>query len=67
MAKFATVAQLNAVDGGDVDEAYQKCVAFSADGQHVITGGSDGHVKMFKVGVLVRYSLFIFMWEVLQD
>ena len=33
----------------DDDGGFQKVVKFTADGEHVITGGSDGHVRILKV------------------
>lgn len=32
----------------DDDVGFQKVVRFTADGQHIITGGSDGHVRVLK-------------------
>lgn len=33
----------------DDDVGFQKVVRFTADGQHIITGGSDGLVRVLKV------------------
>lgn len=33
----------------DDDVGFQKVVRFTADGQYIVTGGSDGHVKILKV------------------
>lgn len=33
----------------DDDCGFQKVVKFTADGEHIITGGSDGHVRILKV------------------
>ena len=33
----------------DDDVGFQKVVRFTVDGQHIITGGSDGHVRVLKV------------------
>ena len=42
---------VSAKDGqaDDDDLGYQKVVRFTADGRHVLTGGSDGHVRVLKV------------------
>ena len=33
----------------DDDGGFQKVVRFTADGNHIVTGGSDGHVRILKV------------------
>ena len=42
---------VSAEDGDEKDEdlGFQKVVRFTADGKHVVTGGSDGHVRVLKV------------------
>ncbi|CAH3108806.1 unnamed protein product [Porites lobata] len=41
---------VSAEDGDEKDEdlGFQKVVRFTADGKHVVTGGSDGHVRVLK-------------------
>lgn len=34
----------------DEDGDYQKCVRFSPDNQFIVTGGSNGSCRIFKVG-----------------
>jgi len=34
---------------GDDDVGFQKVVRFTADGHYIVTGGSDGHVRVLKV------------------
>lgn len=36
-------------DEKDDDVGFQKVVRFTADGKHIVTGGSDGHVTVLKV------------------
>lgn len=43
------IASQTTASGGDSDDAeYQKCVRFSADGNFVTTGSSDGQIKILK-------------------
>ena len=39
-------------EGNDDDSGFQKVVRFTANGEHIITGGSDGHVRVLQVSVL---------------
>lgn len=36
-------------DEKDDDIGFQKVVRFTSDGSYIVTGGSDGHVKILKV------------------
>ena len=36
-------------DEKDDDIGFQKVVRFTSDGNYIVTGGSDGHVKILKV------------------
>ena len=36
------------------DGGFQKCVRFSNDNAHLLTGGADGHLRMWKVGVVCK-------------
>lgn len=46
------IASQTTASGGDSDDAeYQKCVRFSADGNFVTTGSSDGQIKILKVSL----------------
>ena len=38
-------------DDDDDDVGFQKVVRFTADGNFIVTGGSDGHVRVLKVRV----------------
>jgi len=52
---------VSAEDGDEQDDdvGFQKVVRFTADGKHVVTGGSDGHVTVLKViPSLINLSIF---------
>jgi len=36
------------------DLGYQKVVKFTADGKHIVTGGSDGYIKILKVCLICK-------------
>ena len=40
----------------DDDVGFQKVVRFTADGNHIVTGGSDGHVRILKVIPCSKFS-----------
>lgn len=41
----------------DDDGEFQKCVKFTPDGKFVITGGTDGSCKIFKVSSSISQKL----------
>ena len=49
LKNVATVAEPSNEEDDDEEAAYQKCVAFTPDGRHVVTGGTDGKIKVLKV------------------
>ena len=55
--------QQTAIGGKGDDEEYQKCVKFSRDGKFVITGASDGHVKIMQVWLI----LWQYYWHLIMD
>jgi len=48
LKNVATVAEPSNEEDDDEEAAYQKCVAFTPDGRHVVTGGTDGKIKVLK-------------------
>ena len=46
-------------DEKEEDLGFQKVVRFTADGKHIVTGGSDGHVKVLKVFFQFKFKISV--------
>jgi len=43
----------------DDDVGFQKVVRFTADGNYIVTGGSDGHVRVLKVIPCSKFEFWL--------